>query len=126
MSYTDNVIDWNPGTDYDSQFTKRYAHLELITGVEELDASYSFDYVGIFYDPIADGYMVGTTSGCSCPSPWDDQISEMSPYMGKDAAVKEFRRTLDANGYRRWGAGHVLDAVDALRRHEGKQASDES
>ena len=112
-----DVIDWNPNGYCPSGFEKRYAHLEVVAGVEDLDACYSFEYVGVFYDPNAGAYMVGSTSGCSCPSPWDDVVSEMSGYLNRDEAIARFRYVLDES-YAKWGTGHVMDAVNAVKNHE--------
>ena len=43
-----DVIDWHPNSYYPSGFEKRYAHLEDVARVEDLDARYSFEYVGEF------------------------------------------------------------------------------
>ena len=112
-----DVIDWNPNSYCPSGFEKRYAHLEVVAGVEDLDACYSFEYVGVFYDPNAGAYMVGSTSGCSCPSPWDDDVSEMSRYLNRDEAISRFRHVLDES-YAKWGTGHVMDAVNAVKNHK--------
>lgn len=120
MSNPADIINWSPDAYYPSDFLKRYAHLEVVAGVEDLDACYSFDYVGVFYDKNADAYMVGHTSGCSCPSPWDEVVSQMSGYLNREQALGEFRRALDA-AYAKWGAGHVIDAVNAIREHKGNR-----
>ena len=112
-----DVINWNPDEEYGGAFAKRYAHLEVVAGVEDLDACYSFDYVGVFYDPNAGAYMVGSTSGCSCPIPWDEDISEMSGYLNRDEAIARFRYVLDES-YAKWGTGHVMDAVNAVKNHK--------
>lgn len=116
MSNAKETIDWHPNSYYPSDFEKRYAHLEVVAGVEDLDACYSFAYVGVFYDPKANAYLVGTTSGCSCPSPWEDDTSEMSEYLSKSEVVSKFRSELDSQ-HGRWGTGHVLDAVKAINGH---------
>ena len=116
MSSVKETIDWYLHSYSAGEFLERYKHLEVVAGVEDLDASYSFSYVGVFYDPKADAYLVGTTSGCSCPSPWEDDTSEMSEYLSKSEVVSKFRRALDSQ-YGRWGAGHVLDAVNAINAH---------
>lgn len=112
-----DVINWNPDEEYGGEFEKRYAHLEVVAGVEDLDACYSFEYVGVFYDPNADSYMVGSTSGCSCPSPWDDYVSEMGGYLDRDEAIARFRHVLDES-CAKWGTGHVMDAVNAVKNHK--------
>ena len=116
MSNAKETIDWYLRSYSAGEFLERYKHLEVVAGVEDLDASYSFSYVGVFYDPKADAYLVGTTSGCSCPSPWEDDTSEMSEYLSKSEVTSKFRRTLDSQ-YGRWGAGHVIDAVNAINAH---------
>ena len=116
MSNAKETINWHPDSYFEGEFLERYKHLEVVAGVEDLDASYSFSYIGVFYDPKANAYLVGTTSGCSCPSPWEDDISEMSYYLSKSEVVSEFRRELDSR-YGRWGSGHVLDAVNAINEH---------
>ena len=112
-----DVINWNPNRYYPSDFEKRYAHLEVVAGVDDLDACYSFEYVGVFYDPNAGAYMVGSTSGCSCPSPWDEDVSEMDGYLNRDEAIARFRHVLDES-YAKWGTGHVMDAVNAVKNHK--------
>lgn len=38
------------------------------------DGAYQFDLVGLWKDE--SGYYIGTDSGCSCPTPWDNHTRE--------------------------------------------------
>ena len=116
MSNAKETINWHPDSYFEGEFLERYKHLEVVAGVEDLDADYSFSYVGVFYDPKANSYLVGTTIGCSCPMPWEDYTAEMSEYLSRNEVVSKFRRTLDSQ-HGRWGAGHVIDAVNAINAH---------
>lgn len=58
--------------------------------VAEIDVDYdqwSFDIVGVFYDPVSGGFYAGADSGCSCPMPWDVPLSRLEGPMSQAEAA---------------------------------------
>lgn len=45
-----------------------------VVEIELRRESYEFDLFGVFYNPDTREYWTGEDSGCSCPSPWDDNF----------------------------------------------------
>lgn len=63
-----------------------------LTYVGEADLSepdYSFDLVGIWKND--DGFYLGTDSGCSCPTPWENYgaLSDFTGPLTKEQAIEE-------------------------------------
>lgn len=65
-----------------------------LTQVAEIDLSepdYSFDLLGIWKDANG-GYYLGTDSGCSCPSPWENHTrDDLTGPLTADQAREEAR-----------------------------------
>lgn len=77
--------------------------LEFLGDYEIRDEPYEFDLVGVWRG--ADGYYVGTDSGCSCPTPWEwlggDRTNLTGPMSLEDAgqAVAELAETYGKYNY---------------------------
>lgn len=52
------------------------AELEFIGELELRGESYEFDLFRLEYNPETKRYRIGTDSGCSCPSPFEDGRGE--------------------------------------------------
>lgn len=86
-SYYD-VLDGAPGENFQG------TGLTFITEFDRDEPNYSFDLVGIFYDPTDQKFRVEFDSGCSCPSPWEDYRSRenFGQPLGAGEAIQKIRQ----------------------------------
>lgn len=120
MTDLTDVIAWDPELERHSNLSTRYHYWEPIAGLAQ-DRSYEFDIVAVFWDPLGKCYQVGRTSGCSCPSPWDEAQTEIKTARTPREAITYLTEFIDnANGYgEAYSAAKFLDAVDTIRNHKG-------
>lgn len=120
MSDLLDVIAWTPELEWHSNLSTRYHYWEPIAGLAQ-DRSYEFDIVAVFWDPLGGCYQVGHTSGCSCPSPWDEGQTEIKTARTPREAITYLTEFIDnANGYgEAYSAAKFLNAVDTIRNHKG-------
>lgn len=79
--------------------------LEIVSSVDVGD-SYEFDMTVIFRDVETGALMIGSDSGCSCPTPFEDQTRDnLTPIKGKVDAIDYVR---DSYG---WDDGPIADLV---------------
>lgn len=118
----DHAADWRI---YDMDLVdgdnlqKRYPQWHPIAAINQ-DRSYEFDIVAVFYDPLGDCYYAARTSGCSCPSPWDENQTEVKgPLFTPRDAIRAFRDLAkDADSYTdHYKASETIDAVGAILNH---------
>lgn len=61
---------------------------EFITEMDLQEPDYSFDLLGLWRD--AEGFYLGTDSGCSCPTPWESHTAEdLTGPLTLDQVVEE-------------------------------------
>lgn len=72
ISWHDSDDSYYGPEDYPEALWNRYPNFKVLGGFVDVNAFYSFDIVALFWDKEGRCYYVGNTSGCSCPSPWDD------------------------------------------------------
>lgn len=123
MSDLPDVIAWTPDLDWNTNLSTRYHYWEPIAGLSQ-DRTYEFDIVAVFWDPLGKCYKVGRTSGCSCPSPWDEAQTEIKTARTPSEAITYLTEFVDkSNEYAGYGdqytAAKFLDAVDTIRNHKG-------
>ena len=59
--------------------------LEVVGEVDCSDGAYQFDLFVVWYDPKQDDYFWGADSGCSCPTPFEDEdLSTLARGTAKD------------------------------------------
>lgn len=124
MTDLTEVIAWTPDLEW-TNLSTRYHYWEPIAGLAQ-DRSYEFDIVAVFWDPLGKCYKVGRTSGCSCPSPWDEAQTEIKIARTPREAITYLTEFIDnANGYgEAYSAAKFLDAVDTIRNHKGDTTND--
>jgi len=76
MSYDNNPVDT----------PTNYGFTEAVGVIELSEPLYSFDLLAVLRND--DGYFLGTDSGCSCPSPWENHRAEdfTGPLTAEQAA----------------------------------------
>lgn len=120
MSELCDVIEWRPEIEWSTTLANRYHYWEPIAGLAQ-NLSYAFDIVAVFWDPLGKCYKVGRTSGCSCPSPWEEAQTEIKTARTPREAITYLTEFIDnANGYgESYSAAKFLDSVDTIRNHKG-------
>lgn len=53
-----------------------------VVEIEKSRESYEFDLFAVFYNPDNMEYWTGEDSGCSCPSPWEDNFNPETDLKG--------------------------------------------
>ena len=95
MTNPAKIAEWEP---YDDKWRSgknlqvRYSYWQPIAAINQ-DRIYAFDIVAAFYDPQGDCYYAARTSGCSCPSPWDEDETEVKgPMSSRRECLRAFRQ----------------------------------
>lgn len=83
---------------------------------EDLDLSepfYSFDLLAVWKDDA--GFYLGTDSGCSCPSPFENYEGkgDMTGPLTAEQAIEETRSLAGPNPYDRDGLNALVTAIEA-------------
>ena len=89
-------------------------NFEMVGEVELRFASYEFDLFGIFFDQDQKVYFTGNDSGCSCPSPWEDNFNPAEDLKGP-WTFTEALRELDKLTMEGEPSGRLVDAAMDLR-----------
>lgn len=129
MSDLCDVIEWRPDLESYGNLSTRYHYWVPIAGLSQ-NRSYEFDIVAVFWDPLGKCYKVGRTSGCSCPSPWDEMQTEIKTARTPWEAVTYLTEFVDKGnddaGYgNQYTAAKFLDAVDTIRTYKGENTNDQ-
>lgn len=93
----------------------RYPYWQPIAAINQ-DRIYEFDIVAAFYDPKGDCYYAARTSGCSCPSPWDDDATEVKgPMRSRRECLQAFRQLAEQGDEYISSAYPASQAIDATQ-----------
>lgn len=103
-------IDWHDWKTGDNLAT-RYHYWKPIAGFAQ-DRAYEFDIVAAFWDPLEKVIKVGHTSGCSCPTPWDEDHTEIRTAQ---TAREALRFMADFAGHDAYPAVQIMEATLAMR-----------
>lgn len=103
-----------------------FAEMTRVVELELRRESYEFDLFGVFFDPETKEYWTGRDSGCSCPSPWEDNFTPAADLSGP-FTFTEALRELDkaAMGGPRADQGWFVDSMMSERTaliHHAKEA----
>ena len=113
-------IDWNREYRSDYNLAVRYHYWKPIAGFTQ-DRAYEFDIVAAFWDPLEKVIKVGRTSGCSCPTPWDEDHTEIRTAQ---TAREALRFMADFAGHDAYPAVQIMEATLALRDLEKELSND--
>lgn len=86
----------------------------MVGEVEMAFEAYEFHLFGVFYDEAQRKYFTGTDSGCSCPSPWEDNFNPATDLKGP-FNFSEALRELDRLTMEGSPSGRLVDAAMDLR-----------
>lgn len=112
-------IDWYDWKTGDNLAT-RYHYWKPIAGFAQ-DRAYEFDIVAVFWDPLEKVFKVGHTSGCSCPTPWDEDRTEIKTAATAREALRFMAQFAKDEGY---PASQIMEATLALRDLEKELPND--
>lgn len=98
---------------------------ETVTGMKGLDRigvlelsndSYQFDLLGLWKSD--EGFFLGTDSGCSCPTPWENVTrDDLTGPLTAEQAFEEATSLIDAARAREYSAGPDRDETAEFLRN---------
>lgn len=92
---------WDNYTDFDG--------LERLGEVEVDNEPYSFNLIGLWKG--AEGYYLGTDSGCSCPTPWESYAkADLTGPLTAEQAKEEVIAMVAAQREYQYGSDGITDA----------------
>lgn len=123
MTNPAKIAEWEPNDDEWGNYNNlqtRYPYWQPIAAINQ-DRCYEFDIVAAFYDPQGDCYYAARTSGCSCPSPWDeDQTDVKGPMSSRRECLQAFRQLAEQGDKYidyAYPASQAIDATQNILNH---------
>lgn len=113
-------IDWHTDWRDGDNLAVRYHYWQPIAGFA-YDYTYQFDIVAVFWDPLEKVFKVGHTSGCSCPSPWDEAQTEIKTTQSAREALRFMGEFAEDRDY---PASQIMEATLTLRDLEKELPND--
>lgn len=123
------IADWEPRPTIDeweeeweiaTNLQHRYPHWQPIAAINQ-DRCYEFDIVAAFYDPQSGCYYAARTNGCSCPSPWDEEQTEVKgPMSSRHECLQAFRQLAEQGDEYidyAYPASQAIDATQNILNH---------
>lgn len=113
-------IDWHTDWRDGDNLAVRYHYWQPIAGFAQ-DRAYEFDIVAVFWDPLEKVFKVGRTTGCSCPTPWDEDRTEIKTAQTVREALTLMAQFAEHDGY---PTAQIMEATLTLRDLEKELPND--
>lgn len=129
MTNPAKIAEWEPNNGWSNgnNLQTRYPYWQPIAALNQY-RPYEFDIVTAFYDPQGDCYYAARTTGCSCPSPWDaDQTEVKGPMGSRRECLQAFRQLAEKYGEYfdyAYPESQAIDATQNILNHTPENPND--